>query len=139
MAGDRQDLDSTGSWLSPKRIGLILGLALAAALAVVVSSRRGPEALSVVVGVLCGVAAGIPTSLLLLAVISRRERHRYAKSRRHSQASNYPPMVVIQGGVPQTLRPGQRVDHWPSSPPTPQAQRRFHVVGGEELADGGQY
>ena len=139
MAGDRRRLDSTGLWLSPKRIGLILGLVLAAALAVVVASRMGPEALSVVVGVICGVAAGIPTSLLLLAVMSRRERHRYAMSRRHSQPGNYPPVVVIQGGVPQTLRPGQRADHWPSSPPGPQAQRRFRVVGGEELVDDGSY
>jgi hypothetical protein len=137
MAGDRQGLDSRGSWLSPKRTGLILGLLLAAALAVVVANRMGPEALSVVVGVICGVAAGIPTSLLLLAAMSRRERRRYATSRRHSQAGNYPPVVVIQGGVPQTLRPGQRADHWPSSPPRPQAQSRFHVVGGEDLVDDG--
>lgn len=139
MAGDRRGLDSRGSWLSPKRFGLILGLVLAAALAVVVASRLGPEALSVVVGVICGVVAGIPTSLLLLAVMSRRERRRYATSRRHSQPGNYPPVVVIQGGVPQSLPPGQRADHWPSSPPRPQARRRFHVVGGEELADEGPY
>jgi hypothetical protein len=139
MCGDRRGPDSDGSRLSPGRIGLLLGLVLVAALVVVVASRMGSEALSVVVGVICGVTAGIPTSLLLLTVMSRRERHRYAKPRRHSQAGNYPPVVVIQGGVPQTLRPGQRADHWPSSPPGPQAQRHFHAVGGEELVDDGQY
>jgi Mg2+/citrate symporter len=138
MDDDRHGRDSTSSWLSLKRIGLTAGMGLAAALAVVVASRIGSEALSIVVGVICGVAAGIPTSLLLLMVMSRRERQRYARSRRQNEAGNYPPVVVIQGGVPQVLRSRQPADRWPSSA-GPTAQHRLHVVGGEELVDEGLY
>ena len=139
MGDDRRGQDSISSWMSLKRIGLIAGLGLAAALAVVVASRIGSEALSIVVGVICGVAAGIPTSLLLLLVMSRRERQRYERSRRQNQARHYPPVVVIQGGVPQRSRPGQLADPWPSSPAGPGAEHRLHMVGDEALVDEGQY
>jgi anti-sigma factor RsiW len=125
--------------MSLRRIGLILSLVFAVALAVVVGSRMSAEAMAVVVGVVCGVAAGIPTSVLLMAAMSRRERHQYEKSGQQRQAGNYPPVVVIQGGAPQALPPGQQAGYWPSLPPGPQAHRHFHVVGGEELTDDGRY
>lgn len=59
-----------------KQIGIILGTIGAIALAVTVGPTLPTEAASVLIGVVCGVAAGIPTSVLLLVAISRRERRR---------------------------------------------------------------
>ena len=58
-----------------KQIGiiLILGAIGATALAVAVGQNLSHDAAAVLIGVVCGVAAGIPTSLLLLVAINRRE------------------------------------------------------------------
>src|SRR5512143_1132613 len=93
-----------GSAMTVGRIVVVLGLAFAVALAVVVGRRMSAEAMAVVVGIVCGVAASIPTSVLLLVVLTRRERSREMAD---SQANlrSYPPVVVIQGGAPQALPP----------------------------------
>jgi hypothetical protein len=139
MGGDEYGLGTKGSGRSPGRIGLILSLAFAVAVAIVVGNRMSAEAMAVLVGVVCGVAAGIPTSVLLLAVMSRREHQRYEELGRQRQANHYPPVIVIQGGASQALPTGQQAGFWPSLPPTPQAHRRFHAVGGEELLEDGQF
>lgn len=139
MGGDEFGLGTKGSGRRPGRIGLLLGLTFAVAVAVVVGNRLSAEAMAVLVGVVCGVAAGIPTSVLLLAVLSRREDQRHEALGRQRQADHYPPVVVIQGGAPQALPTGQQAGFWPALPPAPQANRRFHVVGGEELLEDGRF
>jgi len=120
------------------RIVVVLGLVFAIALAVVVGRRMSAEAMAVVVGIVCGVAASIPTSVLLLVVLTRRERSRdMADSQAHLQS--YPPVVVIQGGAPQALSPGMPAGYWPSVPTDASIRRQFQVVGGDELLDGGRY
>jgi hypothetical protein len=94
--------------------------------------------MAVVIGVVCGVAAAVPTSVLLLVVLNRNERQRHLEQdRRPGRTGRYPPVVVIQGGAPQALPPGQQAGYWPASYPAPSAQRQFEVVGGEELIDEG--
>jgi hypothetical protein len=110
-----------------------LGLVFVIALAVVVGKQMSAEAMAVVVGVVCGVAAGIPTSVLLLVVFGRRDRLRMDEMERQARQQNYPPVVVVQGGAPQALPPGPQGGYWPSAPPGPTAKRQFHVVGGEDL------
>lgn len=139
MGGDERGPDTGCSELSLRRIGFMLGLVFAVALAAVVGSRMSSEAMAVVVGIVCGVAAGIPTSVLLLAVMSRRETQRYQRSVQQRQAEGHSPMVVIQGGTPQALPPGSQAGVWPSMPPRPQTDRHFHVVGGEELVGDGHF
>lgn len=139
MGGDERGMGTKGAGKSLGRIGLILGLVFAVAVAVVVGNRMSAEAMAVVVGVICGVAAGIPTSVLLLAVMSRREHQRHEALGQQRQPSHYPPVVVIQGGSPQALPTGQQAGFWPALPPAPQANRRFHVVGGDELLEDGQF
>lgn len=114
-------------------IVLIL-LGFAVTLAAVVGMRIGTEAMAVVVGVVCGVAAAIPMSLLLLAASQRRQGSPDQSAGSHQ--SVYPPVVVIQGGQPMSS--------WPaSSGPGPQqaafsdtlwngAPRQFRVVGEDE-------
>lgn len=114
-------------------VGLVLGIALA----VIVGNRMSAEAMAVVVGVVCGVAAGIPTSALMLVVMNRRERHRDEAARGQTGFSGNPPVVVIQGGAPQALPPGQQMAYWPSALPPAHAQRQFELVGDEDLIEDG--
>ena len=105
-------------------------LAFVVTLAVVVGNRMNTEAMAVVVGVVCGVAAGIPMSLLLLLVLNRRSQatDEAAYGPTGSRHGAYPPVVVIQGGstAPNGLMPPYYSAPWPAQEPV---QRRFHIVG----------
>lgn len=116
---------------------MVVGLVFVITLAAVVGSRMSAEAMAVVVGVVCGVAAGIPTSVLLLLAMSRRDQRRYGAQERSAQYAGSPPVVVIQGGAPQALPPAQYAGYWPSGTPVMAEQRQFQVVGDEELARDG--
>jgi len=118
---------------------IVLGFAIT--LAAVVGMRMSAEAMAVVVGVVCGVAAAIPMSLLLLAAAQRRrvglDEPTYGPSSGRQPA--YPPVVVIQGGQP--------LPSWSSSSfPGPQqaassdtlwsaSPRQFRVVGEDTDAE----
>lgn len=109
---------------------IAIGLAFAVTLAAVVGNRMSAEAMAVVVGVVCGVAAGIPMSMLILLILNRRDRRTEETTYRQlgGQYGSYPPVVVIQGGssVPNHLTPPyystQLMTHEP-------VQRQFHIVG----------
>lgn len=95
--------------MSFKQVAAVLLLVFCVVLAVIVGRRMSTEAMAVLVGVVCGIAAGIPTALLLLVAVTRRDRRRMEEAeRRARQPTSYPPVVVIQGGQP--LR-------WPEPPP----------------------
>jgi hypothetical protein len=106
-------------------------VSFAVAMAVSIGNRLSDEALAVLAGAVCGVAAAIPTSLIVVAANRRRETrdcrqegHQYPPG--HGQAA-YPPVVVVA--------PPDRWQHptaWNSPPPSlnPPSQRDFTVVGG---------
>jgi hypothetical protein len=127
------DIDLEGMGIIMKQIAIGLGLVFAIALAVVVGKQMSAEAMAVVVGVVCGVAAGIPTSVLLLLALSRRDRQREKHSTNRAGQQSYPPVVVIQGGSPPALPAGPQSGYWPAPHPGPAANRQFHVVGGDDL------
>jgi hypothetical protein len=131
--GNGSERGQSGEGLGLRKILVGLGLVFVIALAVVVGKQMSAEAMAVVVGVVCGVAAGIPTSVLLLVVFSRRDAQRLEEPRQPQRQHNYPPVVVIQGGSSQALPPGQHAGYWPAPPPATSANRQFNVVGGEEL------
>jgi len=114
---------------------MVLGLVFGITLAVVVGNRMSAEAMAVVVGVVCGVAAGIPTSVLLVLAMGRREQRGHGAEEQAPRYGASPPVVVIQGGAPQALPPGQEVGYWPAAQPMAHAQRDFHVVGDDDLAE----
>ena len=123
-----------------RQIAIVLATVFVIALAVVVGKRMSAEAMAVVVGVVCGVAAGIPTSILLLVVFTRRDRQRIEEMQQQVRRRDYPPVVVIQGGSQQALPPGPQGGYWPAPAPGPATHRQFHVVGGDDLLlDDGQY
>jgi hypothetical protein len=123
--------------MSRRRCFLIVCLVFGLTLAAVVGSRMSAEAMAVVVGVVCGVAAGIPTSALLLLAMGRRDRQRHWGEERPGSLRGNPPVVVIQGGAHQALPPAQQAGYWPAVAPGTPFERRFHVVGDDELVDDG--
>jgi hypothetical protein len=137
MDQEQRGLD-IGPGLGFKQVAVAMGLIFAVTLAVVVGKQMSAEAMAVVVGVVCGVAAAVPTSALLVVVLTRGERRRLQdEDHRQTRSRQYPPVVVIQGGGPQALPPPPYADYWPGPMPGPAAQRHFHVVGGEELVEHG--
>jgi anti-sigma factor RsiW len=115
-----------------KQMVAALGLVFAVTLAIIVGKQMTTEAMAVVIGVVCGVLAGIPTSVLLLVALSRRDSLRAREETAARQApANYPPVVVIQGGG--TGQPALNSGYWPAPNAAPLVSRQFHVVGGDEL------
>lgn len=126
-----RDMDLGGPSPGVRRLGIGLALVFVIALAVIVGKRMSADALAVVVGVVCGVVASIPTATLLLVMSARRERQQPQSPA--ARGGSHPPVVVIQGGTPQSLVPGHQAGYWPAPPPSPVSDRQFHVVGGEDL------
>ena len=121
-----------------KRGVLIIGVVFAVALAVAVGSRMSADAMSVVVGVACGVLASIPTSLVLLWILARRGQGP-AMGAEHRMGNYFPPVVVVNpgpgygapayGSSPHVLPAGS----YPAAGPALAAgPRSFKVVGDEE-------
>ena len=121
-----------------KRFGrfvAMIGLVFAVTLAVVVTQRLSQDSLALIVGLTCGVAAMLPTILLVLFVW-RREMTRQTAAQ-HSMSPT-PPVVVV---APQALpgygpqQPGYNYGNpnaawqWGGAP---QPERTFTMVGGEE-------
>jgi hypothetical protein len=117
-----------------KKLVALIFMAFAVTLAVIVGNRMSTDAMAVVIGIVCGVGASIPTSLLILAVASRRE----TREERRGQAA-FPPVVIVnpghQGGqVPNYHQP-------PTLPPalSPGGPRQFRVIGQEDAVVDGQW
>ncbi len=60
-----------------------------AGLGVMVGQRMSSEAMAVVVGVVCGVLAGLPTSVLLL-IVWRAQQRRIVDERQAPPSAQYP-------------------------------------------------
>ncbi len=88
-------------------------------LAVVVGQRMSTDAMAVAVGVVFGVAASIPTSLLVVAATRGRRDEGYR--RQHEELRPPPQVIVVQ---PQQL------------PPAPQIQQPLQMRRWGELERG---
>jgi hypothetical protein len=106
----------------------VVGIAFAVSLAVIVGQRLSDQAISVLAGAVCGVGASIPTSLLVLWAVRRKDQEEKRPSREASSGT-YPPVVVVQS-PPQMGRGGSHQQTY--LPPNVQPMsREFTVVGGE--------
>jgi hypothetical protein len=106
-------------------------IAFGVALAVIIGVRLEKAALTVVVGVTCGVGASIPTSLLIVALLQRRNEKRDERKR---QLTTQPPPVIVvtPQAAPQSRQPGT----WPEEYTLPlPSQRQFSVIGEEETEE----
>lgn len=108
-------------------------IAFTITLAIVVGNRLSSEALAVVVGIVLGVLASIPTSILLLIFVRRLVTEAPQRSQKPKQhQSVYPSVIVINPNAGQSDRsPTPWVDE-PGSRPAGYLPREFRVVGEEE-------
>ena len=116
-----------------RRVIAVAIIAFTVTLGIVVGSRLSSEAMAVVVGTMCGVLAGIPTSVLLL-IVMRRLREEPAQQPQPRQPA-YPPVIVINpnAGQPNQL-PNPFYDP-PGGRPAGYLPREFRIVGEEEDED----
>ena len=133
------------------RLVLLLGLvAFAVTLAVVVGQRLSSESMAVIVGVVAGVAASIPTSLIIVWVATRTSQAVRPGPVEMPTPTPQPPRVVVVQPQPAAGPPlsapaygysyGQPAPNAaysmayppPFAPPQPQ-QRTFTVIGEEAL------
>lgn len=112
-----------------KKIIVPVMLGFGVVLAVIIGQRMSSDAMAVVIGVAVGVAASVPTSLLLVALL-RRQR----VDDRHWQAPEYnqrqlpqPPVIVVNPG--QWMTQGQQPMPMPPAQMMDGGQRQISVVG----------
>lgn len=115
-----------------KRTVAIVGSVFAVALAVLIGTRMSADALGVLVGVVCGVLASVPTSLVLVWALARRVQGQGVEPSRYAMGNHsYPPVVVVNPGTGYSL-PGYGPPMNTPSLPAPGGPRSFKVVGDEE-------
>jgi hypothetical protein len=117
----------------------LLGISLMAGvvtLAIIIGQRMSTDAMAVMVGVVFGVAASIPTSLLI-ALAARGSRRAEPPYRRNDYQPS-PPAPQIYVVSPGQLASGQPGPAQPALPQAPagyymaEQSRRFKVVGEAE-------
>jgi hypothetical protein len=124
MAEGNSELKRNGAWGA---------IAFGVALAAVVGLRLEQAALAALVGVVCGVGASIPTSLLIVSILRRQDQRAREQRRKNMYPMQQPPVVVVTpSNAPQLTQPA------PWSAPAP-AQRQFTVIGEEEMNNGFDY
>ena len=115
--------------MNAKRVLACSVVAFSVALAVVVGNRMSTEAMAVVIGVVCGVAASIPMSAIILA-LSRRSQ---VPVRDEPTPHSIPPYIVVAPPPPTPSGMGWagRSQIYPASAmPTP---REYRIVGDEQF------
>ncbi len=116
-----------------KRLGVVLLVFTAAfglTLAVMVGQRLSDQALAVLAGSVCGVAASIPPSLLIIWVTRRKQEQKGMP-----YGGPYPPVVVVQPPAAYSPGVGDGGRRYLSPMYAPMnaapVQREFVVVGEE--------
>ena len=84
-----------------KRGFLVAGIVFGVALAVIVGLRLDQAGLAVLVGVVCGIVAGLPISLVLLYSLSREREARQRQEERRwpeERPAVAPPVFILNAG-----------------------------------------
>lgn len=125
-----------------KTLVLVVFAVFAVSLAVVVGKRLSSEAMAVIVGVVAGVAASIPTSLVVVWVALRTRPGETRVVEEHRPQSSAPKTIVVAphsfaqpfpasaGAYPYP--PANAALPPPSALPYDAEPRSFTVIGGEE-------
>ena len=126
-----------------RAIMFICVLAFVITLAVVVGQRLSSEAMAVLLGVIAGVAASIPTSLIVVWLATRTQQQpaRSAEVRRNKSQSPERVVIVTQPQArtlqeQQTWMPPVYSPQPPFAPHT-QQPRHFTIIGGSDNSDDG--
>ena len=103
----------------------LLGIVSAITVGVVISQRLSDDSSALLVGLLCGVAAMLPTMVLGVLLWRREEQQRRDRA---SQAwSGQPPVIIVTPQAMPSL-PDNRSVPWPGWTPANQ-QRNFTILG----------
>lgn len=108
---------------------MFAGIVFAISLAVVVGLRMSADAMAVIIGIMFGLLASVPTSVILVWVLRQRDKQLEAQFSQTRPFGQYPPVVVVNG---------QGTNGYGSSfsPPLPATAgaagpRNFKVIGQE--------
>ncbi len=111
-----------------------------------IGERLSSDAISMGLGVLFGVLAGVPTAILVMAGSRRREQAEYDRGRggsrqmqpHYPQFAPQPPVIVLTGGAMPAQQPGVGAHYGQYGPPPngqwqqQPSERRFKIVGEKE-------
>ena len=113
-----------------KRYILIFSGLFVVGLAVTMALRMTSDAMAVIVGIVLGMLATVPTSLLLLYLLRQREKEQPFNARNPYQAGQYPPVVVVNSPPNSSFGGMGSANPQPFLPAAP-TDRSFTVVGQE--------
>jgi len=105
----------------------LLLIAFTLALGVSVAYRLSNESMAVVIGVICGVSATIPASLLVLFVVRRQAEQ---PRERREPVPPSPPVIVVQPPASQGWM-GRSYSQI-QAPPLPAPPRQWRIIGEED-------
>lgn len=120
-----------------KKIIVPVLLGFGVVLAVIIGQRMSTDAMAVVIGVAVGVAASVPTSLLLVALLRRQRQpfDDYRAPEYNQRQLPQPPVIVINPG--QWMTQGQQPMPMPPAQMMDGGQRQISVVGADGAAGSG--
>lgn len=100
-------------------------IAFAITLGIVMGERLSREAMIVIIGVVAGIAASVPTSLLTVWIVARQHQPPIATSppAPHPPPTQEPRIIVVQTPSPASTIPLYA---------DPQRERHFNVIGGAD-------
>ena len=106
--------------------------------AVVGGSRIGPDAMAVIIGIICGMLASIPTSVILVWVLRQRDKQLETQYGQMRANGHYPPVVVVNGQGPNGngyAAPAPALMNGGTTAPA--GSREFKVIGQENTENAG--
>lgn len=110
----------------------LIVMAFSVTLAVMIGQRLSGQTLAVIVGVVAGVAASIPTSLIVVWLATRSVAPPPRENAYHREAEA-PRIVVVQ---PPAAPPAAGYDPGysmpPPAPPPVPGRRPFNIIGGDD-------
>jgi hypothetical protein len=113
-----------------------LMLAFGVTLAAIIGQRMSTDAMTVVIGVAVGVAASVPTSLLLVALLRRERAGAWRTEPPATSAPQLPPPNVIVLNPADLLGPRREPPYAPQPPPelsmADGGLRRLRIVGNDD-------
>jgi hypothetical protein len=117
-----------------KRFVFFSGLIFVSTMGIVVGFRISADAMAVIIGIICGVMASVPATVLL--VWSQRQRDKQLEMRGGPIGmGHYPPVVVVNGqGQPGY---GNNMPPMPMLTATNNGTREFKVIGQENTESNG--
>jgi hypothetical protein len=119
--------------MSSLRRSLVIGaVAFGIMMALIVGIRLDEAALTVIVGLTCGIGASIPSSLIVVSLLNRRNVRAHRETGYRTEAPA-PRVVVVSPPAMSTTR---RNGDWSGGYALPPiGQRKFSVIGEEETRE----